>query len=494
MKRRILALICALALLFSLSAAARAASGEDLETALERTAQYCINAVPSPGEGAHWLITALSAGDFDLPEGYLDAYYQAMDRAAEESKGVLSKNKYTEYSRTIIGITAAGYDAADVAGYDLTAPLGDYDATRRQGINGPVYALLALDSGDYPCQVRDKYVEFILSRQLDDGGWAFSGKVSDPDMTAMALQALSSYTERADVAEALERAVERLSLLQKEDGSFASFGVVSVESTAQVILALCELGISLDDPRFVKNGNTLLSDLLSYQKKDGSFSHEKEGKVNGVATEQALLAMVAAQRQRDGHKGVYDMDDRYEKPRFADTRGHWAEESILFCVDSGLFQGTGERQFSPEQPMTRAMLVTVLWRMAGKPAADGADIFSDVADSAYYAEAIRWASKNGITQGYEDGSFGVNDNVTRQQLALFLRRFAANEKLDVSAAADLSGYGDASAVADWAAEALAWANAEGLVTGSTGDLLLPGNDATRAQVAVILKRFVEDLT
>lgn len=464
----------------------------DHKAGLKRTAQHCLEAVPAPGEGAHWLVLALAAGEFELPEGYLEAYGQAMAKVLQENGGVLNANKYTEYSRTVIGITAAGGDARDVGGYDLIDYISDYDSTRKQGLNGPIYALLALDSGDYASDTREQYLEYILSRQLEDGGWAFSGKNADTDMTAIALQALAGYRDRADVAAAVEKGVEQLSLLQAEDGSYASYGVAGCESTAQVILALCELGISLDDPRFVKGGNTLLDDLMAYQLANGAFGHEKGGKANGVATEQALLAMVAAKRQADGMGGVYALEERYAPARFTDIVDHWAEEEILACVDAGLFLGTGDRQFSPEAPMSRAMLVTVLWRMDGEKSVTGGGSFTDVAEDAWYTEAVRWAQQAGITDGFEDGSFGVNESVTRQQMALFLYRYAAYKKLDVTGNGDLSGYADASEVGAWAQQAMGWANEKGYVTGSEGRLT-PKDAATRAQVATILMRFTEDM-
>lgn len=468
-----------------------AMTDEELDVILQATAAHCITAVEQPGEGAEWIIMALAGGGISNMDSYFKAYYAAMEEYAAGKNGVLSGNKYTEYSSAVLGLTAAGFDPADVAGYDLTAPLNDYDGTKRQGLNGPIFALLALDSGDYPCDIREDYVEYILSRRLEDGGWAVSGTVSDADVTAMALQALAKYTHRGDVAEAVEAGLDRLSRLQQENGGFASYGVPNSESTAQVILALCELGVSLQDGRFVKNGRTVLDALLDYRNEDGSFFHTKDGGKNGFATEQAFLALVSVKRQRDGMSGVYHMSDRYELPRFADAADHWAEESILACVDAGLFQGTGEREFSPDLPMNRAMLVTVLWRLEGKPASAKESDFSDVVAGAYYAAAIAWAGETGITAGYADGRFGVSDNVTRQQLALFLCRYAAYKGYDVSAGGNLGQFADGGEVAQWAEQAMGWANGAGLVTGSTDNLLHPGDAATRAQAAVILMRFVE---
>lgn len=491
MKRRIIAFVCALALLFALPANVCALSEKGLDTALSKTAQYCLSALPEPGEGGQWIVLALARGGFELPGGYLSTYEKNMKRYVKEKKGVLTSSKYTVYSGAVLGLTAAGADAANVGGYDLTEYLSDYDGVKRQGINGPVFALLAVDSGDYPCTSRTQYVDYILSRQLTDGGWAFSGDSADPDMTAMALQALARYQGRADVAAAVEKGVARLAKMQKSGGGYASYGVENAESTAQVILALCELGISVEDSRFVKGGKSLLDVLLTYQNRDGSFCHTLDGEGDSIATEQAFMAMVSARRQQNGESGIYNMKNVVSAAKFTDISGHWAEVDILFCVEQGLFQGTGEHTFTPEGTMDRAMVVTVLWRLAGEPAATGKSKFSDVSSTAYYAQAVRWASGQGIVKGYSDGTFGVRDSVTRQELSLLLYRYAEYRGMNVSASKGLGGYADASSVASWARTSMAWAAAEGLITGSSGGKLLPGENATRAQVAAILTRFVK---
>ncbi len=139
--------------------------------------------------------------------------------------------------------------------------------------------------------------------------------------------------------------------------------------------------------------------------------------------------------------------------------------------------------------MTRAMLVTVLWRMEGEPAAAGSP-FSDVKPDAYFAEAAAWAAENKIAEGYGDGKFGPNDPVTRQQLAAILWRYAGYKGYDLTAAADLSGFADGQAAAPYALPALRWACGEGLLRGS-GGRLLPEGPASRAQAAAILHRFCE---
>ena len=155
--------------------------------------------------------------------------------------------------------------------------------------------------------------------------------------------------------------------------------------------------------------------------------------------------------------------------------------------------GTDGSLFSPESTTTRAQVVTVLYRLAGQPAADWANPFWDVPASAWFHDAVTWAWENDITGGVSSTHFGAGNAVTREQLAAFLYRYAQDQGYDTSARADLSGYSDAGLVSSYATEALSWANATGLITGTTGTTLSPQGSATRAQVATILSRFCQDV-
>lgn len=491
MKKRLICLIMAIILLVSVLPCAGAAHKSELDMALEKTENYYKSNLKSPDSSSGWVMVALNGGDFYLEKSYTDTYYKAMESYVSSCGGRLSETRFTKYSLAVLGITAAGYDPRNVAGYDLTAPLSEFENVKKQGLNGPIFALIALDCGEYPCDIRDKYADYILSRQLDDGGWAFNGDVSDPDMTAMAIQALSKYIERDDVAEAVKKGISRLSSMQDKNGGYASWGVTNSESAAQTIIAMSELGIAANDERFIKNGHTVLDNLLSYQNPDGSFCHEKGKGTDGIATEQAFIAMAAAKRTQDGLKGIYSMGDKYVKPIFSDIKYHWARKGIEYACNHSLFNGTSDTEFSPETPMSRAMLVTVLWRLDGKERVSSSADFKDVKSGAYYENAVMWANENGIVNGYGGGCFGTNDHVTRQQLAAILYRYAEYKGMDISAYSDISAFSDFSSVAVWAVNAMSWANAEGLITGVSSDTLSPDGSATRAQVAVIFMRFIE---
>ena len=311
-----------LALLLILQAAPQAYAAESgPAAAARRCAAYLLEAVETPqvgSVGGDWTVIALARSEAEVPRDYRERYYAAVEAYTVQNGGVLHQRKYTEYSRVVLALTAIGADPSCVGGFDLLAPLGDFDKTVWQGVNGAIWALIALDSGGYDVPAisegqatRQRYVDFILGRQLPDGGWSMTGAGdADPDLTAMALQALAEYRQQPKVRDAADRAVERLSMMQNSDGGYAAQGVANAESSAQVIQALCTLGIPLDDPRFVKNGNTLLVDLLRYQQADGSFRHTADGSGSSLmATEQALCALDAVLRAERGAAGLYQMTD-----------------------------------------------------------------------------------------------------------------------------------------------------------------------------------------
>ena len=170
----------------------------------------------------------------------------------------------------------------------------------------------------------------------------------------------------------------------------------------------------------------------------------------------------------------------------------WFYDAVRFATERGLMTGTGSGQFSPNTTMTRAMLVTVLYRLEGSPIVSGSIPFSDVGGGQWYSDAILWANENNVVEGYADGRFGPNDPVTREQAVTILYRFAAAKGLNVSASADLSVFDDMNQISDWAATAMSWAVAEGIIQGRTATTAAPSGISTRAEVATILKRYIED--
>ena len=185
--------------------------------------------------------------------------------------------------------------------------------------------------------------------------------------------------------------------------------------------------------------------------------------------------------------------DSKPKLPFTDvSTSDWFYSDVMFVYENGLFSGTDSRSFSPNASMTRAMLVTVLYRLEGEPAGTGSSSFSDVCSGSYYEKAVAWATANGIVTGTGSTSFSPDAKVTREQLAAILYRYAQYKKLGTDAGAKLDSFSDAGNVSGYASEALSWAVSEGLINGASGRLM-PKGDATRAQVAAILHRFVENV-
>lgn len=183
-----------------------------------------------------------------------------------------------------------------------------------------------------------------------------------------------------------------------------------------------------------------------------------------------------------------------DDPGYSDVQpGDWFYEDVAYVSRMGLMDGVGGGRFAPGDSTSRAMLVTILWRMEGCPAGTGGADFADVEQNSWYTEAVRWAAGSGIVQGYSRQSFGPNDPLSREQLALILYRYAAQKGYETADRGQLSRFTDAGQVSPWAAEALSWANARGLVSGTPENRLLPQGGATRSQTAAILHRFLENL-
>ena len=175
--------------------------------------------------------------------------------------------------------------------------------------------------------------------------------------------------------------------------------------------------------------------------------------------------------------------------------GNWAHAGIDFVVDKGLFNGMNKTTFAPNKTMTRAMLVTVLWRSAGEPEADTA-AFTDVPAEQWYSEAVAWAAEKGVVTGYTDGTFRPDNQITREQLATILFRYTKLTEMDPPERSELDSFPDSEDVQTYAQEALSWAVGKGLINGiydnsAEQSFLRPAGSATRAQVATILMRFLE---
>ena len=512
-RQRAVSLLTLLMLALGLCIPVSAVGTTQTNAALESSANYMISAVPAPeisSIGGEWAVLGLARSGCEVPQEYWDDYYSRVEQTVKDCGGVLHQRKYTEYSRLVLALTAIGADPTNVGGYDVLAPLGEYDKVVWQGVNGPIYALLALDCGNYKMpQVRQQYVDYILEQQCTEGGWSLT-ETSDPDLTGMALQALAQYQNQPKVNAAIQKALSYLSVAQNNSGGFDT-----LESTAQVLVALCELGLKLDYDPLTKNGNTLLDALLSFSRSDGSFVHAHGQSGNDqMASEQGLYALAAAVRAAEGKSSLYRMDDvaiqvsndstdglsgKHPDIRipniaapgktFGDIVGHENQIAIEALAERGITAGKGNGCFDPEATLTRAEFTTFIVRTLGlAPKDDG--VFRDVPANAWYAGFVGTAHSYGIVSGVGDGNFSPGGTITRQQAAVMLTKAAElcgikNELTQEKILDVLSLFGDYPKVSDWAMGSIAFCYESGIWDDSEWDIQ-PHKSVTRGEMAQML--------
>ncbi|RXI52261.1 hypothetical protein DP124_08635 [Clostridium tetani] len=305
---------------------------------IDKNLAYILKNVENPSLGTgkgEWSILCLARGNYPVPKGYYDKYYKNVVKEVQNAKGNLHKVKYTEHSRLILGLASIGRDIKDVGGYNQLEKLADFKTVIRQGINGPIFALIALDTHNYEIPIvnnvkvqttRDMLVQYILDKEIkkgkeNAGGWALYGETPDPDITAMAIQGLTPYYKgNPEVKAAVDRAISWLSSAQKDDGGYSSWGSINSESIAQVVVALTGLGINPHtDSRFIKKGNSAIDALLTFADPKGGFMHVKPGGntnggaaagvIDGMATDQGTYALIAYDRFVNSKNRLYDMTD-----------------------------------------------------------------------------------------------------------------------------------------------------------------------------------------
>ncbi len=337
----ILSLVVIIGFISSTSINSYAYNSTTINEYINQTASLMYKTIPEPtvaSIGGEWTVLSLARSGVKVPKSYYDDYYKRVEQTLKDCDGQLHKIKYTEYSRVILALTAINKDVINVAGYNLLSYLSDFNKVKKQGINGPIFALIAFDTKNYEIpqdpnaqvqNTRQMMIDYILDKEIykgtsNAGGWALSGNDPDPDITFMAIQALSNYMDQPKVKEAVDRALTIMSKKQLASGGYSSWGSVNCESTAQAIVALTALGINLDqDSRFIKtdsNGNkkTLVDGMLHFYCEGGGFAHITEGYdggggsgtgLNAMATDQGMYALVAYNRYLKGQNKLYNMTD-----------------------------------------------------------------------------------------------------------------------------------------------------------------------------------------
>ena len=302
---------------------------QNVTTQLNATMAKLASTVTEPVFGTtagEWTVLCLARGNYYAKDNaYFTDYYNRIvetvntEAAKINMNGALHKSKSTENSRLIVALSALGIDATSVGDWDLVDAYSanGFSWVKKQGLNGTIWALIALDSNNYATSdptIRQQCVDAIVAAQHDDGGWALQANkafASDPDITGMALTALYPYRDQAAVAEACGEAFACLSTIQNDDGTYTSGGAKCSESCSWVIVAAATWGINPDtDSRFIKNGKSVVDGLLAHYLSDSAtFQHIIGAGSNAMATDQSCYALVAYDRFINGKSALFDYSD-----------------------------------------------------------------------------------------------------------------------------------------------------------------------------------------
>ena len=310
MKRKLLSAFLCAALILSLFSGTVSAAPSALDvsglidgilsyqcekTGAETVQEWLDQGLSAEVEGSEWYVLALSQRDISYD---FTAYLDALSALTSE-KTIANAVTRQKYALTFLSGGVKNAFAEQTAN----------DSVGKLGIMSVIFGLHMAENGLFCSMTAEEITDLLLSAQLADGGFALTGTVANPDVTAMAVQALAHQTERADVQTAMARAVDALASLLGEDGHYISYGVKNAESAAQAIMALLAAEVDLfSDERFLKNGKTLLDTLLEFRLENGAFSHALGGAADENATSQALLALVALERSAEGKTNFYDLD------------------------------------------------------------------------------------------------------------------------------------------------------------------------------------------
>ena len=326
---------------------------------LNATLAQLVATVKEPSFGTNageWTVFSIARGGYLAKDNaYFADYYDRIVETVNETagkldmSGALDKNKSTENSRLIVALSAIGKDATSVGNWDLVEA---YSANginwiRKQGMNGTIWTLIALDSGNYETSdptIRQQCVDAIVNAQHNDGGWSLvtaKAQPSNVDITGMTLTALYPYRNQPAVATACETAIEWLSASQLDNGGFPYGSGETSESCAWAIVALTTWGINPDtDPRFIKNGYSAVDNLLTYYiEEQAMFEHGRGAGANAMATDQASYALVAYDRFINDKTALFDYSDvAFDEPEHTVTAG---EPAVLLGLPTSVSSTKG---------------------------------------------------------------------------------------------------------------------------------------------------------
>lgn len=399
-----------------------------------------------------------------------------------------------DYAGYMLGLLARGESPSAWAGRNLVSELQSKqqaDGGFGGAINNTIWAIIALDvaGGQYD---QAGAIQYLLSSQKLDGGFALAGATGDPDVTGMALMALSGHKDKDGVQTSISRAVSYLKEAQLDTAGFASGGADNSNSLSTVISGLVAAGEDVLSGDWTRDGVTVLDSLLRFQLADGSMSYLLEPKrPNAMATSQALIALgdlVAGKslwlRLKNKEKTI--MAPAQTGLRFDDvSQNHWAFHEINQLSSRGIIHGVGMNRFEPQREITRAEFTSLLVKALGLKVTDTGPVFTDVKPGAWYAGSVQAAYEAGIVHGMGDKIFRPHEIITREQMAAMLAAVVDKKNSQYPLA-----YKDTDKISAWALPAIRTLAAMNLTGGFPDGEFKPGASANRAQAAVLIYRML----
>ena len=445
---------------------------------------------PGYSQSVSYSLTEADRAKLDTQKEYYYITYRYMDGTTKDKTVPVEKGQTgeTEAPGQREGYTFLGWrgdnDRLYSAGSEVT-PEADMVMTAEWGADSTVYTLtISLTGGGPLVRVED---QVVLRAKRATGyrfaGWTVDGESFDEEEITVTMddnvtvkatfRRISSGGAPSGGSSGGSVTTYAIAVGSVENGTVECISKEAKGNEVLVTLTPDE-GYEVGSLQVVKDSG---GEVSVTKRGDGEYLFTMPGEAVRV-----IAAFVEAQEEAD----------EWNNP-FADVaEGAWYYDAVAYASQNGLMNGVSADSFAPDATTSRGMIVTILYRLEDSPSAAQAD-FADVAAGAYYAGAVAWASANGIVTGYGDGTFGPDTAITREQLAAILYRYAQYLGLEVSQTADLTGYGDAADISEWAQQAFAWAVREGLISGMDDGTLAPQGTATRAQVATILMRLCEKL-
>jgi hypothetical protein len=448
-----------------------------------------INGLGEFDEGANsgWLysvngvtLATTAANDYLLSDGDTVLWYYTLDYTTDTSSSGWTSPVTNKNTLTPSVAVSNGVASASVSATDLTSAIAAVKENKGAAIT--IEPIITGTTKKVAVDIPKGSLSDISSQTT--AGVAVKTPVGSVIIPNETLNSITSQAMGSTVTVTLESvASTSLTAEQKETAGENPVYDISILSGGTNISSFGSGSITVSLPYTLKEGEDAsnvtvwyLSDSGELQLMDCTFD-----KATGLASFTTT------------HLSYYMVGyDVWESP-FTDVKSDdWFYGAVKYAVQKGLFNGTSDATFTPNDNMTRAMLVTVLYRLEGNPSVTGVSSFTDIQGSQWYTDAVTWASTNMIVSGYGGGLFGTNDNISREQMAAILYRYAQYKGHDVTKTVDLKDYKDALNISTWASDAMKWASAEGLITGTTSTLLSPTDSASRAQVATILMRFANN--